>query len=108
MSRSVMLHVIYEKYTYHHLPDIELIERKEDENTIIQGDHVVYVLPEFESIVWEKIDGSNSVKDIINVLFDYLNRNSDEKYDFENVEDEVCKLMSKFINEDLIHSSKEK
>lgn len=91
MQRPILLDSKPKQMKYHRYENVKLIQRKEEKNTIIQGEHCIFVLEEMESFVWNLCNGENSIEDIINEILnleDYKN----------NKKEEIKKVVVDFIN----------
>ena len=97
MSRSVLLERKPKQMIYHRLPNVKLIQRKEDENTIIQGEHCVYVMEEMESFIWQKCNGENTINLIVQEVANKLHIEATE-----SVIDEVLNYIEELKKEELI------
>lgn len=92
MQGSVLLDKKPKQMSYHRFPNVKLIQRKEDANTIIQGEHCIIVLEEMETFLWEKCTGDNTVNEIIDsilALEDYC----------QNPREDIEEVVVTFINE---------
>ena len=78
-----------------------MIQRREDENIVLQGEHVVYVLKKNEAIIWSNINGENTVNDIILKTYEILSSDN-HQYDFNSVKKSILEFLEKLINEELI------
>lgn len=96
MCRSILLERKPKQMKYHRLENVKLIQRKEDDNTIIQGEHCVYVLEKFESFIWERCDGSHTVVAIAEALSKSLG------LDMSDLLSEICDFLQKLKEEELI------
>lgn len=66
---------------YHKFENVKLVQRKEDKNTVIQGEHCVFVFEEMESFVWDRCTGENTIESIVNdilLLDDYCLNSKEE------------------------------
>ncbi|MBO5804330.1 MAG: PqqD family peptide modification chaperone [Bacteroidales bacterium] len=78
--------------TYHRFENVKLIQRKEDKNTVIQGEHCVIVLEEMESMIWDKCDGNHTIDDMVNMILQI------EDYS-QNSYEEISKVIIDFLTE---------
>lgn len=92
MQRSILLASKPKQLTFHRYKNVKLVQRKEDKNTIIQGEHCIIVLEEMESFIWDRCTGENSVLDIVNMVLAL------EDYK-ANPFDEIASIITHFLNE---------
>lgn len=76
--------------TFHRFENVQLIQRKEDNNTVIQGEHCIIVLEEMETMIWDKCDGKHTVSDIVNMVLQL----DDYK---ENPFDEIAQIIIQYL-----------
>lgn len=85
--------------TFHRFENVKLIQRKEDNNTIIQGEHCIIVLGEMESMIWDVCDGNHTVSDIVEMILeleDYCQN------PFDEIEQIVIQFLIDLKDQDLI------
>lgn len=66
---------------YHRFENVKLVQRKEDENTVIQGEHCVFVFEKMESFVWDRCTGEYTIEDIVDdilALEDYCQNSKED------------------------------
>lgn len=99
MQRSILLAKKPKQMSYHRFPNVKLIQRKEDDNTIIQGEHCIIVLEKMETFIWEKCDSNNTIDNIIDEILkldDYMFNSRKE------IEEEVISFINDMLSQDII------
>lgn len=71
------------------------ITRKENENLIVQGTHILYVFDEIGKDIYYEIDNKRSVEDIINSIA--IKYNNSKKQIIEDIIDFLIQLSKKGI-----------
>lgn len=100
MQRSILLDKKPKQMSYHRFPNVKLIQRKEDDNTVIQGEHCIIVLEEMETFIWDKCNGNNTINDIVDSILSLEDYCKNERFDIEDtVIDFVNDMLSKEIIE---------
>lgn len=87
-----MLALKPQKMKYHRFENIRLVERKEDKNTIVQGEHCVFVFEEMESFVWDRCTGVYTIENIVDDILgldDYC----------QNSKEEISEVVIEFIKD---------
>jgi len=84
---------------YHRFPNVKLIQRKEDENTVIQGEHCIIVLEEMETFIWEKCNGENSINKIIDDILSLEDYNQNDR---KEIEDVVVTFINEMLTQEII------
>jgi hypothetical protein len=85
--------------TYHRYKNLRLMQRKEDENTVIQGEHCVIVLKEMETFIWDRCNGEYSINDIIDNILELDDYCKNERSDIAEV---VLSYMNDLLEHELI------
>lgn len=85
MQRSIMLALRPKQMSYHRLPNVKLIQRKEDKNTIIQGEHCIIVLEEMETFLWDQLNGENTVSKLVDSVMSLEDYRLNPRTDIEDV-----------------------
>lgn len=98
MSRSLLLEIKPKQMKFHRLPNVKMIQRKEDGNTVIQGEHCIYVFEEVETKIWDMCDGVKTIVDIAKILASNLG--NEEK--LQDIIDEVLDFIVELKEEELI------
>jgi len=99
MQRSVLLDKKPRQMKYHRFPNVKLIQRKEDENTVIQGEHCIIVLEEMETFIWEKCNGENSINKIIDDILSLEDYNQNDR---KEIEDVVVTFINEMLTQEII------
>ena len=94
MSGSILLDVKPKKVKT--FEGVELFVRDEENQTVIQGGHSVFIFKEDESIIWKMCDGKTKVKEIINYFAKRKN------LPLEQIEREILKFIENLLSEKLI------
>lgn len=80
-----MLALRPKQMSYHRLPNVKLIQRKEDKNTIIQGEHCIIVLEEMETFLWDQLNGENTVSKLVDSVMSLEDYRLNPRTDIEDV-----------------------
>lgn len=99
MQRSILLAKKPKQMTYHRFKNVKLVQRKEDNNTILQGEHCVVVLEEMETYIWERCLGVKTINDIINDIMLLDDYKLNDRQDIENV---VVDFINDLLEQELI------
>ncbi|MFA8300300.1 MAG: PqqD family protein [Hyphomicrobiales bacterium] len=85
--------------TYHRYENVKMIQRKEDQNTIIQGEHCIIVLEEMETFIWDRCNGEHAISDIVNDILQMEDYSQNDRLEIEEV---VINYMNDLIEQELI------
>lgn len=99
MQRSVLLDNKPKQMSYHRFPNVKLIQRKEDNNTIIQGEHCIIVLEEMETFIWERCDGYNTINELIDSILNLEDYCYNSRADIEEI---VVTFIEEMITQEII------
>ena len=99
MQRPVLLASKPKQMTYHRYKNVKLIQRKEDKNTVIQGEHCIVVLEEMETFIWDRCNGEYVINDIIDIILALEDYCQNERSEIEEV---VISYMNDLLEQQLI------
>jgi hypothetical protein len=99
MQRPVLLASKPKQMTYHRYPNVKLIQRKEDNNTVIQGEHCIVVLEEMETFIWDRCNGEYAIKDIVDGILALEDYCQNERSEIEEV---VINYINDLLEQQLI------
>lgn len=102
MQRSILLEMIPIKLNYHKFKDSEIIEREEDGNIIVQGAHMIFVFKENEALIWNFIDGKNTVGNIVNLIINDIKEKDYDVSDYKHIEKVIMDFIETLKDYELI------
>lgn len=99
MQRSILLAKKPRQMKYHRYKNVKLVQRKEDNNTILQGEHCVVVLEKMETYIWDRCLG---IKTISNIIDDIMMLEDYKLNDRQEIEDVVVTFINELLEHELI------